>query len=450
MRNFVLYPPPGNILLPNLQDFEFDDQSSSPKQLAIHVTISTLLHLRLRKLKASLPSADTTIVLLSHLRSSCVEIESIVLTDLSVDPSSMLASGFSHLHYLGLSSAPRSINLETSSLRAIGSLPHLRTWICTLTFTKTSMLAANKPGFSASPYFPVLQDLDLSHVADTNTLCRFLRSIDSASLRRINVRYGPLVIQPTKAIRDLAEALARHVNLQDITLSNRLHTIMASHVKPRPANSTLISLSRLEHLRRMILMNVMYATGIRDMDLSALVSQRKWGQLEVLTIQDSATTQQCRLTLRSLATLCLYCPSLKDLTLSMDLTEIPLPETRMLSNVQGSVCFRRKVAVRLHLYDPNPNARTTQNGFSHKIGRYVSNIYPNAIVALGSPDTPDSDLETLSAEVNQWIRTFREVREQEREIIVNEMAQILGPERTAVSTPCNELSSTTNLQSSSF
>jgi hypothetical protein len=377
MKNLKMCIPLGNPLLPNLLRLSISwfKRQDDTEYL---VFVLSLLHPGLEYVDLS-PPANTasTVAILAHTQSSCARLGQLHLRNLRCDPSPMLSS-FPQLRSLVLSQPQGTVmNLEPQSIRSLGSLPRLQRLSVSFMLRASSFPDESQAPQSFIPFFPVLEDLRLDNVTYLPAAAQLIRLIQSSVLQRLSIRYTLSERHHADNIHSLAEAVAIHTRLHDVTaLLRTLET------PPATSLAALRSLAGLRYIRRLRLTKVVSADSLTDEAICRLT--QSWYHLEEFSYSrlplfwefapdgpelDNVPTRPTLAVLRIFAT---NCPRLMYLQLGIDCTQVPVLEDEADGDARSMLALQFRI-------DPST---VTDEDKALDVAEYISEIYPNIQIRI--------------------------------------------------------------------
>ena len=402
---------PGEVLLPHMRELSINVSARWHFEVSgymdLLVTVSAILHHDLRSLKASLYDAHAINVFMTLLECRSPHLETIFISS-PIDPSPMCAN-FSHLQVINLQSGA-STTLSSATLEVVGSLPRLETLISNLKFQSTS--ASTKPLLRNSvSLFPVLKELQMTHVVDLSALTRFIQSISSSDLSSLTVHYvlkasnGQL--EERGSIMQFALALNGYSSLRSLTL----------HCAQLPQNIPFVairSLSQLTNLRTLKLFNVASLDSITNDSLRCIT--HTLSNLEILSVlTTTAPSSKLKLSGTFLRMISTSCPLLRDLTLTINLATLPW-ERSLVTNDPP----RRTIPLRFTIDCPLRDIEGTV--WQLKLAEYLSDIYTD--ITIHPLPSLDDRLAPAIETLNKCIRLISGIRSAEKQRSVNEMTEV--------------------------
>ena len=412
MLGFTLHPPPGGMILPNLQAVNSTAEFFQENDSSILSTLFAVMHSGLTSFSIHCPTSTTLIPLLAYMQSSCAKTQEFRISGAPLDPSSMLAK-FHHLRVLSLfkSRNQTTVHLPVTvyALQSLGSLPCLDTWESDLAFEVP--LASPSPGSeSHAPFFPALRTLKLSNIVDICAFSDFLRRISSLDLCDITCHYS-LTENGKNDVKEFVSALSFHHSLQRLVLK----------CSAKPSQISLFDLHglcNLNNLRDVELSNIVSPETLTNDKLQPLLWA--WRQLRTFTYRcTNYDHTRSRLNIISLVNLSTKCPLLSSLSLPMNLN-YPFSSVYP-AHIQPE---RRTAPIKLII---TPSRTITRDDASHiLLAMFLTNMWPNVSLELGALSRfyPTENIDQLR-DVNPAIAAMARVRGEERRRTIDEVNRLL-------------------------
>lgn len=420
VANFVLrvktHLAPEEDLLPKLTELSVYDSKKEGADL--YFGVLPLLNSSLVKFCATPPSIACAITTLMHMQLLCKIIQDITLVTPAFDYTPMLAN-FTHLRVIECIFR-EDVELVDSSFRVFGSLPYLRRWSTNALFQSTSFHNQRNQTDHATPFFPVLEELEFRGVRSGRTCAVFLASVQSSLLRAIVIHHDSKFLYD---MRELCVALSGHTALQSLELSE------GPGFSTNAPAQLVLPLSQLKNLRNVTFKDVISPSYVTDDFIRRLTVH--WRLLEAFKYSSIGWARvsinaPLKLTVGVLPILAAHCPLLAHLRLAIDWKVLPPVDN--LTN-RTALAPRRDLPLELEILYPGTlgEARAGQEGTVHmwKLAEFLSDVYPNIRVKFSMFPTTGAGVKSAWKDIKEWIDVFNRVRRMQEQRSAAELALIL-------------------------